>query len=133
MEIINLEELEEKEWEDSVECVKRLRRQYPDSVYHKTVTEIVEKLSLQYDQQIQKRRDEYHAIKNFLDRQRFYNEVLSVRELGYKQSKEKIENYFKNPKPKSYEAWVTPMIYDFMKTHGYRQTVEHYISFGNIL
>ncbi len=133
-EIINkLDILEEQHWADSVECVERLRKQYPDKAYQKIVLEILEEQQTQWDKHIQKKRDEYNAIQSFKDRQRYYNEELSVRELGYRTAKEKVVEFLKNPIPKTYEVWVNPEVYEHMKTNGYRNTIRHYIDMGFIL
>jgi hypothetical protein len=127
------EDLQETEWSSIIECVEKLRKQYPDSVYKKTVMEIVQDLSARYDKQIQKKRDEYNNLSTFMEKQRYYNDVLRNREEGYQHSKNRLNNYLRNPEPQPYETWVTPLVYEFMKQNGYRYTIEFYISLNAVL
>lgn len=128
-----LELAEEQYWEDSAAAVEHLRRQYPDGAYKKIVLEILEEQQLQWGKQIEKKRNEYNAIKTFKDRQTYYNEHLSIRELGYRTAKEKAAQFLQSPTPKPYESWVTPEVVEYMKINGYRNTIRHYMDMGFIL
>jgi hypothetical protein len=116
----------------TVELIEKLREQYPDDVYEKTVLEIVLERDREADAFIEKKRREYLTLQTFKEKQEYYKKH-KVREQGYLMVKEAYSRYLQNPKPKPYESWVTPTVYDFMKSAGYKLTVEHHISFQDIL
>jgi len=122
-----------EEIEATVECVEKVRAQYPDEFYQRLVTKIVQEQEKEYDRHIARKRGEYNSISNFKDRQVYYNTTLKSREGAYAGLKQEIKTYLLNPIPRSYEHWLTPLAYAYMKAHGYRHTIEYYVRHGYII
>jgi len=119
---------EEEYIQSTVECIERLRKQYPDSAYVRIVKDVCESLLTKYDKHIAKKRNEYNRISSFKEKKKYYDEVLSSREKGYILATQAIRDYLKHGKPRPYEAWVLPPIYEHMKTRGYKAMIELYIN-----
>ena len=123
----------EEEWMRTMDCVEKLRTKYPDDVYKKTVLDIVLDKADRYEKFIREKREKYYSISSFIEKQFYYNNDLKLCEEGYKKNIERINRYLKSPEPRPYEEWVNTLVYQFMKTDGYKRTVEFYIDLGEIL
>lgn len=103
------------------ELAQQIRDQFPDNVLKETLVDVAKKKLKDYEVHIEKKRHEYNKLTSFTEKSDYYDNILKVREEGYRLAKAKLEHFIANPHPKPYEMWVTKSVHEYMTTIGYKE------------
>jgi len=116
-----------EEAEQNIIAIKKLRVQFSDEVYRDTVKELALILRKSADKNIQKYRTQYSLLDSFAEKTDFFKKTLVHMETAYKKMCQELLQ-----KPFPYELWVTPHIYDQMKSNGFRSIIAYHMSMGTL-
>jgi len=106
---------------------RKLRLKFSNEIYASTTEEIAATLRKAAERYIQKYRTRYNDLATFKEKNTYFNEKLVHIEAAYKKYCLMLLE-----KPKPYEAWLSPRIFNQMKKHGYRATLSYFMSMGLI-
>lgn len=115
------------------EICQKLHQQYPLDVLHETSITCAKEQHVHNNEHIAMHRKKFSDIKSFKEKNEYYKDTLTIRELGFRTITERLDKFLSNPQVQPYENWATEFTMQSIQRKGFKATVLDELLFGNLV
>lgn len=115
------------------QAVDTMLEQYPPDVVLQYAIDCANEQKINNNLHIAKYRKKYNEIKSFKEKKEYYDNVLAIREFGYRLAQDRLNAFLDKPKINSYDQWVESYHLRQIEEEGIKDFIRDELLFGNIL